>query len=81
MSGKSEMCQRSLAFALIPPAPPLPPERRTSRWKQVAHLGALSEDFDKGLSVSDKDLLLRQVDRAGPRAPDSNTTKSGAVRW
>lgn len=71
MSGKSEMCQRSLLFALIPP-----PEHRASRWKQAV----LCEHFDIVLSVSDKNLLLWQVDRVSPRAPDSNTTKSGPVR-
>lgn len=55
MSAKSEMCQRSLAFALIPPPTPV---HKTSQWKQAAYLGVLSEHFDKVLSVSDKNLLL-----------------------
>lgn len=68
-----------LSLRFDPPPPPLP-ARQTTLWKPAACLGVLSEHFDKVLSVSDKNLLLRQVDRVAALAPDSNATKSGPVR-
>lgn len=71
------MCQQTLAFSLWS----LLLSGELPLWKQGAYLGVLCERFDKVLSVSDKDLPLRRVDRVGPRAPDSNATKGGPVRW